>query len=137
MADMIALLLEDEVLIALDVEHHLAEAGFEVVHVTSCAEAERYLGDQNPDVAVIDLKLRDGVCHSVAHTLADRSIPFIVHSGNNEFDDNPEHQIFAKGSWVPKPSEMADLAATAMSLVQQRDLKRVLDSRRRERFRST
>lgn len=120
---MIALLLEDEALIALDVEQHLAEAGFQVVHVTSCEDAERYLADQSPDLAVIDLTLRDGICHGVARILVERSVPFIVHSGSNEIDDNPDHQIFQSGTWISKPSSMADLVAMAISLTQQRYLK--------------
>jgi DNA-binding response OmpR family regulator len=116
MAKMLALVLEDEALIALDVEQHLVESGFEVVLVSSCEAADRFLSERDADVAVIDLQLRDGFCHNVARALVDRSIPFIVHSGSNEIGENSDHEIFTKGRLLPKPADLRELAAIALSL---------------------
>src|ERR1700760_5040 len=55
------LLVEDEPLIALDLETILERLGHQVVGVAeTCAEAVRLAGDERPDVALVDIKLRDG-----------------------------------------------------------------------------
>ena len=55
------LLVEDEPLIAIDLEAILNRMGHEVVGVADTRdEAVRMAGDTKPDAALIDLKLRDG-----------------------------------------------------------------------------
>ncbi|WP_181176060.1 response regulator [Mesorhizobium sp. B2-3-4] len=65
------MVVDDEALIALDVECALADAGFTVAVATSCAEANRFLKDHTPAAAVLDVRLPDGECHEAAITLAD------------------------------------------------------------------
>ena len=72
---------EDQPLISLDIEDALSSSGFENISViSSCADAEKWLESNNPDLAVIDVHLRDGVCTNVAQILVDNDIPFIAHS---------------------------------------------------------
>jgi DNA-binding response OmpR family regulator len=105
----IALLLEDEALIALDVAEVLEEAGFEVVEmISSCSAAEIWLEDNTPDIAVIDPKLRDGYCDGVAKTLSSRKVPFIIYSGEPRRTEE-SNSIFLEGSWVTKPAENGKL----------------------------
>jgi two-component system, response regulator PdtaR len=55
------LIVEDEVLIALELESLLADAGHEIVGIADCAEAAITLGrDHCPDLALVDLHLTDG-----------------------------------------------------------------------------
>ncbi|MBZ9676866.1 response regulator [Mesorhizobium sp. ES1-1] len=115
MAKLKALILEDEALIALDVEQHLRECGFSVTLVTSCEAADHFLSEQDADVAIVDLKLTDGYCHRVARVLIDRSIPFIVHSGSDEIDE-PGQEIFRRGRLFRKPADTKELAAVALSI---------------------
>lgn len=104
-----ALLLEDEPLIAIDIEQILDAAGFDVTSVSTCAQANAWLQTHRPDVAVLDIELRDGSCHTVAAGLNDQGVPFIVHSGDIPalHRDTP----FVKGAWVTKPSAPEDLLA--------------------------
>lgn len=97
------LLLEDEPLIALDVEQVLSDAGFQEIRImSSCADAEAWLQQSNPVFAIIDPRLRDGMCDRIARILVKRNIPFIVYSGDviTVADQEP---AFAAGVWLSKP----------------------------------
>ena len=110
-------ILEDEALIALDVEEALRDAGFNVLAVmSSCADALEWLEANSPDVAVLDIDLRDGNCVAIAGILFDRNIPFVVHSGSNS-DSGYHDPIFLKGRWVSKPSLYADLTNAVAACV--------------------
>ncbi|MGV1873745.1 response regulator [Agrobacterium rosae] len=104
------LLLEDEPLIAIDVETTLVDmrAGC-VKSIASCAEALEWLADNTPDVAVIDIFLRDGECVEVADILVDRNVPFVVHSARSEASHDT-HRVFENGIWITKPAIPDDLA---------------------------
>lgn len=105
----VALLLEDEPLIAMDAEQTLEGAGFAVVTVTTSAAAHRFLDRATPAVAIVDIVLRDGPCHTLAERLAQRQIPFVVHSGDqaSHHADTP----FAAGTWLGKPAAAEELRA--------------------------
>jgi len=106
------LILEDEALIALDVETTLndIEAGC-VTSFASCADALKWLAENTPDIAIIDIFLRDGECMEVADILVERGVPFVVHSARRKVT-HESHRIFLKGIWVPKPAVPNDLART-------------------------
>jgi DNA-binding response OmpR family regulator len=109
------LLLEDEPLIAMDLEYELREVGFDVAIVATCSDAIDWLEVCRPDVVIVDIVLRDGPCHAVVEQLVADKIPFIVHSG-----DHPsmhENTPFAHGTWVSKPAEGAELVRVARELV--------------------
>lgn len=66
MTDRVALVLEDEALIAMDVGEALAEKGFFVATAISNEAARRWLADNPPpDVAIIDVGLTDGPSHKL------------------------------------------------------------------------
>lgn len=76
------LIVEDQMLIALDLEQILEDAGLEVLAtVTSSAEALAYLERNLPDLAVLDVNLGDGNSEPIAHALRARNIPFIFATG--------------------------------------------------------
>jgi DNA-binding response OmpR family regulator len=105
------LVLEDEALIALDVEYILQSAGFQdVITLSSRADAQQWLSDHTPHIAVIDPHLRDGMCIEVIQTLTERNVPFVVHSGERPEEAEGEHGLH-KGYWVAKPSRPEALVA--------------------------
>ena len=111
----LALLLEDEPLIAIDLEQMLKAAGFQVATVMSCAEAEEWLAAQKPDIVIVDILLRDGPADKVVERLVDADIPFVVHSG-----DHPSQHAgtpFEHGSWISKPASEEDLIGVARTLI--------------------
>jgi DNA-binding response OmpR family regulator len=111
----VALLLEDEPLIALGIEDELASAGFAVTSVESCKDADAWLDAHVPDIVVVDIVLRDGQSCGVVKRLVAARIPFVVHSG-----DHPSQHAgtpYEKGIWVSKPSASGELAEAAKSLL--------------------
>jgi len=95
------LILEDEPLIALDLEQIVAEAGFVAVSTfTTRQNAKIWLTAQSPDVALIDIFLEDDRCSDVALALKERGVPFIVCSASAKRD---AEDIFRTGVWLSKP----------------------------------
>lgn len=77
-----ALIVEDQMLIALDLEQILEEAGLKVIAtVTSPAEALATLDRELPDVAILDVNLGDGNSEPIGHALRQRGVPFIFATG--------------------------------------------------------
>jgi DNA-binding NtrC family response regulator len=77
----LVLLVEDEPLIALDVEHHLRKAGARVI---TAAHLDTALSmAEHPDLsgAVIDLYLGAESATPIFQRLAHRNLPFVVHTG--------------------------------------------------------
>jgi DNA-binding response OmpR family regulator len=108
------IVLEDEMLIAMDVESILSDAGFNVATTTTCAEAESLLETVTPDAVVLDVHLSDGECVDFATKLVSRSIPFIVHTGAYA---PTHHEIFNRGVVVEKPANSDELVAAVKSLL--------------------
>ncbi len=102
------LILEDEPLIAIDLEYTLHEAGFETHISNSCAEAMDWLEAETPLVAILDMHLKDGICDDVAAILIERGVPVIVCSGASKHD---APQVFQTSTWLPKPATDQDLVA--------------------------
>lgn len=119
----VALLLEDEPLIAMDIEHTLSRAGFDVTTVTSCADALEWLGFCRPGVVIVDIILQDGPCHKVVAKLVEDGIPFIVHSGDHP--SNHADTPFAGGTWVGKPADSAEMVRTVQQILATERLKQV------------
>ncbi len=67
------LIVEDEVLLAVELEHMLAEAGHHVVgHAMESGEAVTLAGRHRPDLALVDVHLQDGPSGvDAARTLTD------------------------------------------------------------------
>ena len=98
----VVLILEDEPLIAWDLETALSDAGFMAALARSCFDAERWLTDHSPDAANLDMKLGDGECVAVAKSLVERDVPFIVHTGDDLFGRD---EVFKSGIIVRKPAD--------------------------------
>ena len=77
----IVLLVEDEPLIALDVEHHLRKAGARVITTAHLDTALSMSGHPDLSGAVIDLCLGDESAVPIFRRLAHRNLPFVVHTG--------------------------------------------------------
>lgn len=80
---MTILLLEDEALIALDLQYALEAAGHEVAALSSNAAANAWLGNHTPSAAIVDLKLRDGDSTALADRLASSQVPMVIYTGRD------------------------------------------------------
>ena len=112
------LLAEDELLIAIALEDELTEAGFWVAGpFTSCAPALTWLDENTPDVALLDVKLADGLCLEVARTLVRRGVPLVLFSAGIFPAVQAE---FRDVTWFEKPVDYDDLIQTLHELVDRR-----------------
>ncbi len=83
--DIRIMLLEDQMLIAMDVEGMLADRGFTSVStVNSVAEANKLIGRAPPALAVLDINLGDDTSISVAQRLLQLGVPFVFATGYGE-----------------------------------------------------
>ncbi|HLK26385.1 MAG TPA: response regulator [Caulobacteraceae bacterium] len=104
-----ALLVEDEVLIALLIEDMLRELGHEVVvTATGLAEAIDYAGRIAVDFAVLDVNLHGQNSAPVAERLKARGIPFVFATGYGRDGIEP---AFRDRMVLTKPFARLDLAA--------------------------
>ncbi|RWM69181.1 MULTISPECIES: response regulator [Mesorhizobium] len=109
----LALIVEDEPMIVVDIEASLKQAGFAVASEPSCVRARQILALVQPDVVILDVLLQDGVSSSVAEELVARNIPFVVYSAT-DIEDRGE--AFKAGTFVEKPADDSVLVALASSM---------------------
>jgi DNA-binding response OmpR family regulator len=115
----LVLLVEDEALIALAVTDDLETAGYAVAgpfHRSSDTLA--WLREQSPDVAIINIHLRDGSSAELARVLRERDVPFVVYSGDRLDGRSPD--AFAGARWLSKPAGARQLIDTLGELAEGR-----------------
>ncbi len=82
LSDLDVLVVEDQLVIAMDVENVLSDHGARAVHTAATAsEALRIVASKNIDVAVLDVNLGVGTSIPVAEELVRRGVPFIFATG--------------------------------------------------------
>jgi PAS domain S-box-containing protein len=123
------LLVEDEPLVAMDLEAQLAEAGVTVVGpAPTVAAAKRLLAKEPLDAAVLDANLAGASVAEVAAALDEKGTPFLFATGYGpeglpgDFRDRPV---------LTKPIPTADLLGTLRIL-----LEAAVDARRTHQFRT-
>jgi DNA-binding response OmpR family regulator len=98
----LVLVLEDEALIALNVQDELQDAGYEVAGpFSTCSAALEWLQTTTPDMAILDTTLKDGPCREIALELSRREVPFLIYSGYQE--DRQLLSEFDHITWIEKP----------------------------------
>ena len=101
------LVVDDETVLAMDVEFILKEAGYGVVGpATNVAEGLDLIKKDRPDGAILDLTLSRGRSDEIADHLAAHNIPFIFLSGHTEKDLPAAHK---KRPLIEKPFRETDL----------------------------
>ena len=105
-----ALLVEDNLIIALDAEDMLLSLGAEWVDTASGVdEALRLIGLARPDFAVLDVNLGDSTSFAVADHLAALGVPHVFASGYGDDVSFPDAHVGAP--IVKKPYNAESLAA--------------------------
>ena len=96
------MIVEDQALIGMSLEAFLEDAGIAVAGVfMSNVQALQWLESDVPDVAILDIMIRDGTSLEIARALKKRGIPFTVYSGlPPKADCPPELQNVP---WLEKP----------------------------------
>jgi DNA-binding response OmpR family regulator len=112
----LVLILEDQVLIGINLQDELQDAGYQVAGpFATCAAALAWLQTSTPDVAILDAALKDGPCQEVALALGKRAVPFLIYSGFSA--DRELIADFASVTWVEKPAPPAALVRACHQLL--------------------
>lgn len=100
------LLVEDDYFVALEVEHHLRASGFDVVGVvTTAEEAIRKAESEQPDLAVMDIRLagaRDGVDAAI-ELFTKFGIRSIFASAHGDPETRKRAEAANPAGWLSKP----------------------------------
>ncbi len=110
------MIVEDQALIGMSLEASLEEAGFAVVGpFMSCAQALQWLERNSPDLAVLDLMIKDGTSLQIAQELRRRGVPFTIYSGLPPKTECPPE--LRDVPWLEKPVSRETLAKTLTQLI--------------------
>ncbi|MFD1744329.1 HWE histidine kinase domain-containing protein [Rhizobium helianthi] len=119
LANLELLLVEDQMLVAADVELMLAENGLlKVTTAPSADEALRRLKGFTPDVAILDVNLGSSTSLPVAEELVRRGVPFVFATGYSDRSIVPAS--FA-APVVRKPYESAALMSALLRVLAAKD----------------
>ncbi len=114
-ADPSVLIVEDQMLIALDLEAMLGDEGLSRVSTTnSVKQAMAQIEASPPDVAILDINLGSTNSFAVAEELRKRGTPFLFATGYGEGAELPE--VFTGVQIVRKPYSRSAIVA-ALSLL--------------------
>jgi DNA-binding response OmpR family regulator len=111
-----ALVVKDEIMVAMYVEDLLTELGFEVAATaTDLDQALRLAQEGNFDFAVLDINLDGQPSFPVAEVLRERGIPFMFASGYGSKGVNEEFRTAVR---IQKPFLGRDLAHAISKIIQ-------------------
>ncbi|KAA3514483.1 MULTISPECIES: response regulator [Agrobacterium] len=104
------LIVEDEYLVAMDVETSLQSMGVETIDIaTTLLQAKESLLREKPDCVLLDVSLSDGTSYELARHLREYSIPFGFVSGYGDTSGFPPD--FAECHLLDKPFGEMELRA--------------------------
>jgi len=107
-------IIEDQALIAMSLEAYFEDVGFAVHTLSSVAQAQAWLKDNTPELAILDFMLRDGPATELAHELHSRGVPFLVYSGYARHLGVPSQ--LQEVPWLEKPTRREDLLNALVAL---------------------
>ena len=104
------LVAEDERIVGADLCDTVEEAGFVVEGPhRDVSSAMLAFQKHKPDIAILDVKLDDGVVYALAEKLADENVPIIFHSGL--FTREEVQAKFPQATTLLKPCPPAEMIA--------------------------
>ena len=108
------LIVEDDYFVALEVEHHLTQAGFVVVGIAATAEQALDLAVANkPVLAIMDIRLagrRDGVDTAIELS-SSHGIPSIFATAHCDTQTKKRAELAKPLGWLQKPYSSDSLIA--------------------------
>ena len=108
----VILIVEDEVLIALNVQQALEDAGATVIVTRTLAASLVAVEDPSLSAAIVDHALGDGDSSEICERLKQRNVPFVTYSGFTQLEGP-----CAEAEHVNKPASPAVLVSTLTGLL--------------------
>lgn len=110
------MIVEDQALIGISLEAFLDESGFRVAGpFVSNTEALEWLSKETPDIALLDVMIKDGTSAAVARALKSRGVPYAVYSGLPPNTECPAE--LGEAPWLEKPVSRETLLALLNGMV--------------------
>lgn len=110
------LIAEDEVIVAMDIQFTLEDAGAEVIGPAhTLSEAVHFAEDEEIDAAILDMRLGHDLSGSVARILAGRGIPFLFYTGQTATD--PLRAEWPDAPLLQKPAPTQQLVGAVAELL--------------------
>jgi len=106
------LVVEDEPLIALDIETALRRAGARVITANTLRRAIVLVEEDGLSGAIVDHALRDGDSSQLCERLQERAVPFVIYSGYSDTKG-----ACAKAPHLPKPANPDELVEKIADLL--------------------
>lgn len=113
----IILIIEDEPLIAIDIQDAFQNAGATAVTARTLTAALVEVEEPGLSAAIVDHALGDGDSSELCERLTARNIPFVTYSGFSRIDG-----ACGVGAHVNKPASSSVLVATVMGLLARRQI---------------
>ncbi|APX10515.1 response regulator [Tateyamaria omphalii] len=112
------LILEDEAIIAMDMEMMLEDSGFSVLGPCSSVEAAREaMASRRPDVAILDVNLGRGkTSFAFAEEIHALGVPFVFLSGYSE-NSVQAPEVLKSALRLAKPVQETDLLSAVNQLM--------------------
>jgi DNA-binding response OmpR family regulator len=108
----VILVIEDEPLIAIDIQQTFEDAGARVILAPTVAAALVAIQEPDLSAAIVDHALGDGDSSEICDRLKQLNVPFVTYSGFPEVDG-----LCADAAHVPKPATPDMLLATVKGLL--------------------
>jgi DNA-binding response OmpR family regulator len=106
------LIVEDEPLIAMEIQQAFEHAGARVARASTLREALPLVEKYGVAAAILDHALSDGDCASLCERLKERGVPFVIHSGYSKIDG-----VGSDALLVPKPASPQVLVSAVHGLL--------------------
>ena len=112
------LLVEDEVRLAANVRHGLAEAGFDVDRVASAEEAEQALNSARYDLVILDIRLpgKDGLTFLRERRAGGDTTAVLMLTARGSIEERVEGLEKGADDYLPKPFAFPELIARIKAL---------------------
>lgn len=111
------LVVEDEILVLLELEAILREAGAEEIHLCrDVASALAHIAADHVTAAILDVRLGQEVVTPVARALAARDTPFLFYTG--QIASDPLLKEWPKNRILPKPARALTIVDALAKLIQ-------------------
>ena len=115
-----ALIVEDSLLIAMDLKEKLHGLGIEHVEVcASVSQANRYLDQNLPDIAVLDVNLGEQTSELIAERLNQSRIPYLVATGYGY--EAKDIAPFKVNSVIAKPYDQQQIESAIAAVMRRSD----------------
>lgn len=117
LAGRIILIIEDEPLIAIDVQDAFQDAGATAIIARTLAAALVEVEQPGLSAAIVDHTLGDGDSSELCERLTARNVPFVTYSGFSQLS-----AACSAGTHVNKPASTSVLVATVTGLLARRPI---------------